>query len=194
MVLAVIAVTRTGTQEGLGTEESTTRGAPTAALGAESSTGILQRHRADQLSSLQAAQATQTCSRAGSAPMGEVPLAEPADHPSQGRSSWKGFGPTACGCQKALTACGKIQLCSRHGCWGLCGTGNSLASSLQQQLQGCLLYLLLLHLLSCAPFKFPANLLTCFFPKSQLSRDSQWQVIMGDGFERRGWSDFATNW
>lgn len=89
MVLAVIAVTRTGTQEGLGTEEGTARGAPTAAPGAESSAGILQRHGADQLSSCQA---MQTHSSRGSAPMGEVPLADPAAHPSQGRTSWKSFG------------------------------------------------------------------------------------------------------
>lgn len=80
--------------------------------------------------------------------------------------------------------------------WGLWGTGNSLASSLDSNsnCRAACCSSCSSTILSSVPFRFPANLLTCFFPKSQLSRDSQWQVIMGDGFERRGWSDFATNW
>lgn len=49
-----------------------------------------QRHGADQLSSCQAAQATQICSSRGSGALGEAPLApNPAAHPSQLERLWR---------------------------------------------------------------------------------------------------------
>lgn len=161
MVLAVTAVTRTGTQEGLGTEEGTARGAPwglRAALAPCRDTGQMGSAPARQRR-LAAAEGLLPWVRYPWLTQQPIlPKAGPAGKALESRSI---CGPAACGCQKALTACGKIQLCSRHGCYGLCGTGNSLASLLHSNSNcraACCSSAPLLH----HP-ELRSNLLTCFF-------------------------------
>lgn len=90
--------------------------------------------------------------------MGEAPLApSPAAHPSQLERLWRTWASVA--------AKRPSQLVGKYSCApGSCGTGNSLTSSLQQQLQSCLLELSPAPPPSWAAFR-PFNLLFFFFFK-----------------------------